>query len=156
LSRRGPFPSALGFVLGALFACTESREADAAAAERRDRDALAKVIAVDVRASRAMHDADEAAMTGDAGAALDIVAARASPAVDEGLGLLDRAAAESAWGRQKKEAIGGILRDRKAEMPRYADAVRSGEPGKLVDAMRAQAEIERRAVATVADLNRGR
>jgi hypothetical protein len=146
-------------VLVAACACTESsssRRAGPGGSEARDRESLAGVVAVDMRASQAMRDADEAATKGDAGAALAIVEKRATPAVDEGLGLVDRAGVETPWGKQKRDALGTVLRDRKREMPRYEEAVRSGDLEKMLVAMQAQAEIEKRAIGTVADLGPGR
>ncbi|HEY8075158.1 MAG TPA: hypothetical protein VIF62_13635, partial [Labilithrix sp.] len=72
----------------ALVACTESSSQKPAAAgsESRDRDALTTIVSVDMRASAAMREADDAATKGDAGAALEIVTKRATPAIDEGLG----------------------------------------------------------------------
>ncbi len=144
-------------LLVALVACTESSSSKPPpGSETRDREALTKVVAVDMRASAAMRDADEAATKGDAGAALDIVAKRATPAVDEGLGLVDKTAVDTPWGKQKRDALAAVLRDRKKEMPRYEDAVKSGDLDKMLSAMQAQAEIEKRALGTVAELGPGR
>lgn len=131
-----------------LVSCTRS--------EKSDKDALSKVVEVDMRASQAMREADLAATKGDAGAAVDIIEKRATPAVDEGLGMLDRTNVDTEWGKSKKTALAGVLRDRKKEMPRYEEAVKTGDLEKMVAAMQAQAEIERRAMSTVADLNAGR
>jgi hypothetical protein len=143
--------NAWAVVLLAASACTESSSArpGPAGSEARDRESLARIVAVDMRASQAMRDA---ATKGDAGAALDIVAKRAKPAVDEGLGLVDRAGVETPWGKQKRDTLADVLRDRKREMPRYEDAVRSGDLEKMLAAMQAQADIEKRAIGTVADL----
>ena len=131
-----------------LASCTRS--------EKSDKDALTKVVEVDMRASQAMRDADEAATKGDAGAAVDIIEKRATPAVNEGIGLLDKTSVDTEWGRAKKTALAGILADRKKEMPRYEDAVKTGDLEKMLGAMQSQAEIEKRALATVADLNAGK
>jgi hypothetical protein len=135
-------------LLALLVSCTESRD--------RDREALTKIVDIDMRASQAMRDADEAATKGDAGAAVAIIDRRATPAVDEALATLEHTTVSSEWGRAKKSALDGIVHDRKKEMPRYTDAVKSGDLEKMVGAMQAQAEIERRALGTVAELSSGR
>ena len=56
---------------------------------------------------------------------------------------------KSAWGKAKRDELVGILRDRKAEMPKYEEAVRTGDAEKMLTAIQAQAAIERRALATV-------
>jgi hypothetical protein len=114
-----------------------------------DRPELKKIVEQDVRASKAMHAADDAASKGDAKAALEAVETQARPAIDEGLRLADAAALKTAWARARRDAIAAVLRERKNELPRYTEAVTSGDPEKLLSAIEAQASIERRALAAV-------
>ena len=111
---------------------------------------------LDVRASHAMKDADLAAMTGDAGATESVLALRAKPAVDEALAAMETARLTSVWGKEKGDELASVLRDRKAELPRYEEAVKSGDLEKMLATVEAQAAIERRALATVAALQEGR
>ena len=60
------------------------------------------------------------------------------------------------WGRAKKEALLGVLRDRKAELPKYEEAAKSSDPDKMLAAITAQADIERRALVVVAAVQEGR
>jgi hypothetical protein len=122
----------------------------------RDRPELQRIVAEDVRASQAMHAADEALAKGDAKAALVALETQASPAIDEGLRLAETARLETAWGRAKRDAVLAVLRERKTELPRYSGAVRSGDPEQLIVAIEAQAVIERRALAAVAGIHEGR
>ena len=46
-----------------------------------------------------------------------------------------------------------MLRDRKNELPRYTEAVKSNDAEKLLSAIEAQAAIERRALAAVEGIN---
>lgn len=117
-----------------------------------DRAALEGIVALDVRASNAMRDADGAATRGDAGAASEAVSKRAMPAVDEALRAVEAARMKTAWGAARREALLAVLRERKAEMPRYREAATSGDPDKLLAAVQAQAAIERRALGAVAAL----
>jgi hypothetical protein len=129
---------------------------DEATLRAEDKRTLEDVVAIDVRASHAMRDADEATRVGDAGAASLAVTSRAAPAVDEALHAAEGASMKSEWGKAKREELAAILRDRKAEMPKYDEAVKSNDPEKMLTAIQAQAAIERRALATVAAVQEGR
>lgn len=145
----------LAFVL--LAACSRQAPApDEATLRAEDQRALSSVVAIDVRASQAMRDADDATRVGDAGAASLAVTGRAAPAVDEALHAAESATMRSEWGKAKRDELAAILRDRKAEMPKYDEAVKSNDPEKMLTAIQAQAAIERRALATVAAVQEGR
>ena len=139
-----------------LAGCTKGATPDQAALRAEDRRVLERVIALDVLASRAMRDADAATGEGDAGAAVVIAEGRAKRVIDEALGAADAATPRSDWGRAKRDELLGILHDRKAELPRYVEAVKGGDPERALAAIEAQAAIERRALATVAAVNEGR
>ena len=81
---------------------------------------------------------------------------RALPAVDEALRSAEGTTMKSDWGRGKRDELASILRDRKAEMPKYDDAVKTGDPEKMLTAIQAQAAIERRALVTVAAIQEAR
>lgn len=149
-------PLAVVAPLVACAACSKPAPPDEATLRAEDKVELERVVALDVRTSQAMRDADEATRVGDAAAASAAVASRAVPAVDEALRTAEGAAMKSAWGKAKRDALVGILRDRKAEMPRYDDAVTTGDPERMLAAIQAQAAIEARAVATVAAIEEGR
>jgi hypothetical protein len=129
-----------------LLACTKSEEA----LQKDDRTKLAQLAAIDQRVSRAMKDADDLAMKGDAKAAVDRVETEAKPAVTEASQSCDALKMESAWGKERQNALCLVVADRKSEMPRYIEAVKSGDASKLLAAMEAQAAIERRALAMAA------
>ena len=141
--------AALSFLV--LAACSKQAPVpDEATLRAEDKRALEGVVAIDVRASRAMRDADDATRVWDAGAASLAVTSRAEPAVDEALRAAEGATMKSEWGKAKRDELAAILRDRKAEMPKYDEAVKSNDPEKMLTAIQAQAAIERRALATVA------
>ena len=140
-----------------LAACSKApAPSDEATLRAEDKHELERVVAIDVRVSQAMRDADEATRVGDAGAASTAVTVRAAPAVDEGLRTAEAATMKSEWGRGKRAELVAILRDRKAEMPKYEEAVTSNDPEKMLAAIQAQAAIERRALATVAAVQENR
>lgn len=142
-------------VAAALVVCSACTKAEPEL-RAEDRPELKKIVEQDVRASKAMHAADDAVAKGDAKAALDLVDTQAKPAIDEGIRLADGAAPRTAWGRAKRDAIAAVLRDRKSELPRYTEAVKSGDAEKLLAAIEAQAAIERRALVAVAGIDEGR
>ena len=100
-----------------------------------------------------MHSADDAVAKGDAAKALALIESDAKPAIEEGLRLADSAKLETAWGKTRRDGIANVLRDRKNELPRYTEAVKSNDAEKLLSAIEAQAAIERRALVAVAGIN---
>lgn len=148
---------ALAMAIALVAACSKQAPVpDEATLRAEDKRALEGVVAIDVRASQAMRDADEATRVGDAGAASLAVKSRAEPAVDEALRAAESATMRSEWGKAKRDELAAILRDRKAEMPKYDEAVKSNDPEKMLGAIQAQAAIERRALATVSAVQESR
>ncbi|MBX3188684.1 MAG: hypothetical protein KF819_16825 [Labilithrix sp.] len=134
----------------------DATRTDESALRADDRRALERVVGIDVKASRAMREADDAARAGDAGAAASILSTQARPAIDEAIRAAASVEMKTEWGRAKRDEVMGILRDRKAEIPKYEEAVTSGDPEKMLAAIQAQAAIERRALTTVAAVHEGR
>ena len=100
-----------------------------------------------------MHAADDAVAKGDGPRALALIDSDAKPAIEEGLRLADATPMKTEWGKAKREQIQRILVDRKNELPRYTEAVKSNDAEKLLSAIEAQAAIERRALAAVDGIN---
>jgi hypothetical protein len=100
-----------------------------------------------------MHTADDAAARGDAKKALELIDTQAKPAIDEGLRLADSAPLKTEWAKAKRDEVANVLRERKTELPRYTEAVKSGDTEKMIAAMEAQATIERHALAAVAAID---
>ena len=141
-------------VLSLVFACSKSDPPppvpDEATLKAEDKRTLEGVIALDVKTSQAMRDADEATGKGDAGAASVILTTRARGSADEAVTAAESAPLKSEWGKAKRAELVSILKDRQTEMPKYADAVKGDDPQKMLEAIEAQASIERRALTTVA------
>jgi hypothetical protein len=100
-----------------------------------------------------MHAADDAVAKGDATTALALIDSDAKPAIEEGLRVAGSANMKTEWGKTKRDQIQKVLVDRKNELPRYTDAVKSSDTEKLLSAIEAQAAIERRALAAVAGID---
>lgn len=145
--------SSIAFAGALLFSgCTKSD----AELRQDDRQRIEAIAAEDVRASKAMAEADNAARKGDVPAALDAVDNRAQPAIEAGLRLTSSADPKTDWGRTRRDTFAKLLEDRRAELGPYREAVKSGDAEKLVAAIEAQAKIERRAIAAIADTRDGR
>jgi uncharacterized protein with von Willebrand factor type A (vWA) domain len=146
----------LFFVL--LLAACSKPVPDESALRADDKRELERLVAMDVRASQAMREADDASMKpqGDGGGASDVIARKAKPAIDIALSSTEAATMKTEWGRAKKDALLAVLRDRKAELPKYEEAAKSSDPDKMLAAITAQADIERRALAVVAAVQEGR
>lgn len=151
--------SILALLLSTLFAvlgvaCTKP-EPDPATLRAGDKSELERLIALDVKASQAMRAADDVSVN-DAGAASDVLAKRARPSIDLALSSAEAASMKTDWGRAKKDALVAVLRDRKTELPKYEEAIKGNDPDKMLAAITAQADIERRALAVVAAVQEGR
>lgn len=156
LPRRRLLP-ALALAVTLVAACTNKpAPPDEATLRAEDQRALEQIVAIDVKISQAMRDADTATGVGDAGAATGIVATRAKPAADEAVAAAEHTAMKTPWGNERKAELVAILKDRQAEMPRYEAAVTGDDPERMLAAIQAQAAIERRALTTVAALRQGR
>lgn len=142
----------LSFAFALLEGCTKSE----AELRQEDRPKIELIIEQDVRASKAMAEADDAARKGNIPGAIEALDQRAKPAIEAGLERAQRTETKTEWGRSKKETLGKILSDRKAEIGPYAEAIKSSDPQKLLDSMEAQAKIERRALAATVDIREGR
>jgi hypothetical protein len=115
-----------------------------------DRRELELIVAQDLRASKAMTEADAATRRGDTAAALDALDQRAKPAIETGLRIAhDRPEMKTAWGQERQSTFVKILEDRRAELDPYREAVKSGDITKLIAAIESQAKIERRAIVAV-------
>ncbi len=146
--RAGRWAAASVFFVGALLfsGCTKSE----AELRQDDRAKIEAIVVEDVRASKAMAEADAAARNGDVPAAIDAVDHRAQPAIEAGLRLTASADPKTEWGRAQRDVFARILEDRRAELTPYRDAIRSTDAERLVAAIDAQAKIERRAIAAIA------
>lgn len=144
----------LASVLVVLVGCSKP-EPDEATLRAGDKMELERLVALDVRASKAMRDADDVSMK-DAGAAGDILSKRARPSIDLATSSAEAASMKTEWGRAKRDALLAVLRDRKAELPKYEEAIKGGDPDKMLAAIQAQADIERRALLVVAAVQEGR
>lgn len=129
---------------------------DEATLRAEDKRELERIVAIDVRASIALREADDATRVGDSGAAASAVKTKAAPAVEEALRAAEGSSMKSTWGKAKRDELLAIFHDRKTEMPKYEEAVAGNDPEKMLSAIQAQAAIERRALATVAAVQEGR
>lgn len=124
--------------------------------EQRDRDALEKVIAADELFDRAMKEADDASRAGRDPDAANVLRDRARPAGETALGAAKGAGVETEWGKARKAELVAVIGDRAAELPRYEEALRSGDPEKKLAALQRQIDLQRRALGAAAAVRKGR
>ena len=146
----------VGLSFGALDGCTKETPAPPSPEQdpkQADRAKLEHIVAQDLRASKAMTEADTAARKNDITIALDAIDHRGRPAIDAGLRAATEARPEmkTEWGRTRLETFVKLLEDRRAELEPYREAVKTGNLEKLIAAIESQAKIERRAIAAAAD-----
>ena len=130
-------------------ACRDRSEAAPTEAELHATDAraLARALADDEEVDRALHAAD--ALSDDSAAA-KLLELRALPAAARSLASARALAPATSWGRSRRDELISLVGDRQNEIPRYAAAIRSGDPALRLTALQRQIEIEKRALALAA------
>ncbi len=115
-----------------------------------DARALTVAIAADEEVDRALKAADELS---DDAAAASLLESRAIPAAERAVAAARGLAPESPWGKATREALISLASDRRNEIPRYAAALRSGEPSARLAALQQQIAIEKRALALAGEVS---
>jgi hypothetical protein len=103
-------------------------------------------VAADEVLDQALKSADDQSRAGDdakAAALLDGVAARAS---DDAVAEAEREPLETAWARARRDAILGVMRDRRASIAPYAAALRGEALDAKLAAVVTQLALQKRAL----------
>jgi hypothetical protein len=114
------------------------------------------VVAADERFDDAMKLAGDAERAGRDGQAADLLRDKARPAGEAALGAAKSAGVDTEWGKARRAELVDVIGERAAELPRYEDALRSGDPEKKLAAMVKQVELQKRALAAAAAVRKGR
>lgn len=148
---RFPPVLALAFAIaGAGAACTRGEPAPPPPSdERADARTLEAVLAADMQFQKTMTEVGQRART-DGPAAAALVEARAIPDADRMVQVAEGAAVKSAWGTERKRELGDIARDQRAELPRYAAALRAGDLKAILTETEAQLALGQRAMTAAA------
>jgi hypothetical protein len=126
--------------------------------EQRAHDAteLTTALSADETLDRALKEADDTSTKGDDSKAAELLETKALPDADDALAKAQAARVESAWGKDKKDRLVALLQDRKTEVPKYAAALRSGDPEARVAVLQKQIEQEKRALDLTSDIRAAR
>lgn len=133
--------AALGAGFFSLGACSKS-----SASEDDDRARLSAVLAADAKVDGFLGEADRLDRQGRSADAAKVVETEATPALGEAKALLDHTVADTAWGRDRRDELAKLLGDRAAAMPSYVTALRGTDPTAKLEAVMAQAALEKRAL----------
>jgi hypothetical protein len=134
--------------IGAL-GCKSAAEQEA---ERRARDkaTLDSIVLLDRALDATLKQADEIAMKGDELKAAELLDRQAIPNADAALQAATAAQVETPWGHERQDELRALLTDRRAEIPRYAGALRSTDLESKLGAVQKQVELEKRTIDVVA------
>lgn len=135
-------PLALVWLLG----CRSAAPPTPAPSPKDDEPAIVAILAADANLDRALKQADDEAAKGNDSLAADTLEKTALPAASDAIALAERQTVRSAWGLAQKNALISLLRDRKAEIPRYAAALRGGDLEAKLAATQAEVALEQRAL----------
>jgi hypothetical protein len=130
------------------------RRSDAATLAR-DRATLDAIIAEDATVDRALMDADGASRAGEDDRAAALLETSAAPAADRAIADADAAKMETPWGTARRDDLRRLLSDRRAEIPRYAAALRGTDLDAMLAAIEAQVGLQKRAVEAAASVAAG-
>ena len=122
----------------------------------KDQTALEKVVVADEAFDRAMKDADDASRSGNDARAADVLRDQARPAGAAALSAAKGAGVETDWGKARKDELASVIGDRTAELPRYEEALRSGDPAKKLAALEKQIDLQKRALNAAAAVRKGK
>ncbi len=114
--------------------------------KRRDADSLASALEADDALDRLLKQADDLSSKGSDTAAAALLDDKAQGAATDALARAEALEARTAWGKEHKDRLVKLIGDRKAEVPRYAAALRSGDFEARLDVLQKQVEQEKRAL----------
>ena len=145
--RRGkPFMRFVLLLVALLPACSRAAVPDGRA---EDRVVIEAIVAADVKLDHALKQADDSSAAGDDEGAALLLEKNASPAADAAIALAGAARIHTPWGESRRGELLEVLRARKAEIPRYAAALRGTDVNEKLAAAEAQLALQRRAIHAV-------
>jgi hypothetical protein len=103
-----------------------------------------------LQADKRFNDAlSEAEKQEDERKGADLLESKALPAADEAIAIATAQTPESSWGKEQKDALLSVLRDRRASIPEYAKAMRGDDLEAKLHATEKQQELQKRAMDAV-------
>jgi hypothetical protein len=142
-------------VLALAAACRGSAADRGAGAVASDQETLEGIVAADTDLDGILKRADDQAASGDrAGAAL-LLERDGIPRADAALARAQAAVVTAPWAVACRAEWVGVLIDRRAELPRYAQALRQDDLDVRLAAMQEEVELEKRAMAAAVNVAKG-
>lgn len=134
-----------------LVACSRAPERNP---QDDDRTKLAQVLAADAKVDAVLAEADRLDRQGKGEPAAKLVESDATTALGEAKTLLAQTVPETPWGNDERAQFQKLFADREASLPKYAAALRSTTPESKLEAVVAQAALEKRALQLAASLKK--
>jgi hypothetical protein len=122
-----------------------------AAREQAERDArdhvrLEAIVTADEAFDRALKSADDASREGDDAKAASLLEGDADHASAEALAEAEREPLETPWARARRDAMLAVIRERRAAITLYAQALRGEDLDAKLAAIEAQVALEKKAL----------
>jgi hypothetical protein len=144
LNRRDLLP--LMIALACLGAACRDRAREEAAQRARDQGTLAQLVAMDQRLDRALKEADDASRAGEDAKAASILETSAVPAAEAAIAETSAKLPETPSAQERQRELLAVLKDRRAEIPRYVEALRGTDLDAKLAAVEAQLALQKRAM----------
>jgi hypothetical protein len=111
---------------------------------------LESLVTADEAVDRALKRADDAARGGDDTKAAALLEEDGAHAANEAVAEAERESLETSWGRSRRDALLELMRERRASIPGYAQALRGEDLDAKLTALQTQIALQRKALDVVA------
>jgi hypothetical protein len=135
----------LALALVGLAACNDPAK-EAAARDARDHARLATLVAADEALDRALKTADDASRAGDDAKGAAILEGPATQAADEAVAECEHATVETPWGAARRDALLAVVRERRASIDSYAQAMKGDDLDAKLVTITLQVELQKQAI----------
>ncbi len=150
LSALGSLVESTGGRVPALLGCSRS----APPSESDDIPRLANLLAADGKVDGLLSEADRLDRQGKSAEAAKLVEGEATTALNDARALVRLTTVETSWAKEHRDQIEKLFADRAASMPTYAASLRGSDPMLKIEALVAQATLEKRALGIAASIRK--
>jgi hypothetical protein len=139
------FVGLVAFCVFGLAACHDPAK-EAAARDDRDHARLAALVAADEALDRALKAADDASRAGNDAKGAELLEGPATQAAEEAVAACEHAALETPWGAARREALLAVVRERRASIASYAQAMKGDDLDAKLATITLQVELQKQAI----------
>jgi hypothetical protein len=118
--------------------------------DARDHARLEAIVAADEEMDRALKRADDASRAGDDAKAAALLEDEGARAAAEAFDEAEREPLETTWARSRRDAVLDLIRDRRASIQGYAEALRGEDLDAKLTAIKVQIALQKKALDVVA------